>query len=149
MRYRRWAVFGLLASSSGAAGAIDVQGSRDDIVDFDPTRMTFSEPAKRAPVLSASWDRLDADPEVYLDALRRELRAEGRGEMLTCDGGMLLRGGDDVPELARLYELAGVDAAATEDAIREKRRARMRSISDEALYELEALTVVLHLVRSD
>ena len=51
--------------------------------------------------------------------------------------------GDDV-RLHKLRELIGRDAQAGEAELRSKRRARMRSISDEALIELEAYTAFIY-----
>lgn len=76
-----------------AASAQSVEDARADIrstYDFDPTSMPFDEQARRAPSLSALWERCSKMPEVYLHALRAELRATGNRELLYCDGGMLL-----------------------------------------------------------
>jgi hypothetical protein len=48
------------------------------------------------------------------------------------------------PRLNQLRELIGSDADAGEAELRSKRRARMRSVSDEALIELEAYTAFLY-----
>ena len=85
----------LLATCAGAVSAW-AQGSAEpgaDIratYDFEPSAMTFEEQARRAPELSRLWGRLDGNRDAYLLALRAELRAEGRRELLYCDGGMLL-----------------------------------------------------------
>ena len=52
--------------------------------------MTYAEQAARAPALTALWNRYDRQVELYREALRGELRAEGNRELLYCDGGMLL-----------------------------------------------------------
>jgi hypothetical protein len=49
--------------------------------------------------------------------------------------------------LKRILEAVGVSARASEDELRAKRRARMRSISDEALYDLEGYTTLLYRAR--
>ncbi|HEX2824963.1 MAG TPA: hypothetical protein VHP37_01340 [Burkholderiales bacterium] len=67
--------------------------AREDITrtyGFDPSKMSFDEQAKRAPTLSALWDRYDKAPQAYGAALRAALAADGATEMLYCDGGMLL-----------------------------------------------------------
>jgi len=60
--------------------------------------MTFDEQARRAPELSKLWDRFDKSPEPYRLALRSELRADANGEILYCDGGMLLLAKSQMPE---------------------------------------------------
>jgi len=37
---------------------------------FDPSKLSFEEQAKRAPTLSALWDRYDKTSDVYRDTLR-------------------------------------------------------------------------------
>ena len=76
-----------------SVSAQSIQDARADIrstYDFDPSGMNFEEQARRAPSLSALWDRYSKDPNVYGAALRAELRTEGNRELLYCDGGMLL-----------------------------------------------------------
>jgi len=82
-----------LLAASAASSAQPVQDARADIrstYDFEPSQMSFAEQAKRAPSLSALWDRARKNPSTYLDALRIELLADGNRELLYCDGGMLL-----------------------------------------------------------
>jgi hypothetical protein len=77
----------LLASAQSVSDArADIRGTYD----FELTSMTFDEQAKRAPSISALWDRYTKNTEVYADALRSELRTPGNRELLYCDGGMLL-----------------------------------------------------------
>jgi hypothetical protein len=49
--------------------------------------------------------------------------------------------------LKRVLAALEVSAAATEAELRAKRRSRMRSISDEALYDLEAYTTLIYRAR--
>ena len=43
---------------------------------FDPSKLSFEEQAKRAPTLSALWDRYDKTSDVYRDALRTALKTQ-------------------------------------------------------------------------
>lgn len=81
----------LVAAAGAQPAAVD--DARRDIqrtYDFEPSTMTFSEQAQRAPELSKLWDRYDKTPETYRAALRAALAADGQRELLYCDGGMLL-----------------------------------------------------------
>lgn len=51
--------------------------------------------------------------------------------------------------LKRVRETLEVNAATTEAELRSKRRARMRAVSDEALYDLDAYTALLYRMRSN
>lgn len=64
---------------------------------FEPSKMTFEQQATHAPELSALWDRFSDSPDIYRNALRTLLSANGGREILYCDGGMLLlsKGIDD------------------------------------------------------
>ncbi len=65
---------------------------------FDPSKLSFEEQAKRAPTLSALWDRYDKTSDVYRDALRTALKTPGARELLYCDGGMQLLAKSKLPE---------------------------------------------------
>lgn len=78
---------------SNSIHALSADETRADIrstYNFKPETMTFDEQARRAPSLSALWDRYSKAVSIYSDALRTELRAPGNSELLYCDGGMLL-----------------------------------------------------------
>jgi hypothetical protein len=60
--------------------------------------MSFDEQARRAPSLSALWDRYSKSQDTYRAALRTELAVEGNRELLYCDGGMLLLAKSSAPE---------------------------------------------------
>lgn len=81
------------AVACGAFAQATIKAAREDIVatyDFEPSVMTFSEQARRAPTLSKLWDRYDGEKDTYEPALRQLLEADGQRELLYCDGGMLL-----------------------------------------------------------
>src|SRR5437870_12115219 len=65
---------------------------------FDPLKLSFEDQAKRAPRLSALWDRYDKTSDVYRDALRTALKTPGARELLYCDGGMQLLAKSKLPE---------------------------------------------------
>src|SRR5207253_3553412 len=50
--------------------------------DFDPSKLSFEEQAKRAPTLSALWDRYDKTSDVYRDALRTALKTPDAREQI-------------------------------------------------------------------
>ncbi len=82
-----------LLFGDGSVSAQSLEDARADIrttYDFEPAQMTFDEQASRAPELSALWGRYDKRADIYVEALRAELRANGNRELLYCDGGMLL-----------------------------------------------------------
>ena len=58
--------------------------------DFEPSKMSFDEQARRAPTLSSLWNRYSRNPETYGPALRNALRTSDGRELMYCDGGMLL-----------------------------------------------------------
>ena len=92
-----WLLFLLSTSASGS----DLERARQDIrstYDFEPSEMSFAEQAKRAPNLGKLWSRYDAEPSIYLKAIREELRSEGGRELLYCDGGMLLLAKSSIEE---------------------------------------------------
>lgn len=87
--------FAVALSSITAASAAppSLEAAKADILgtyDFEPSIMTFDQQASHAPGLSELWDRFDGSPEVYRQALRTLLGAEGGREIMYCDGGMLL-----------------------------------------------------------
>jgi hypothetical protein len=49
--------------------------------------------------------------------------------------------------LIRVRKAVGVGADAIEEQLRAERRSRMRSVSDEALYDLEAYTTLIYRTR--
>jgi len=82
---------GLLVTFTACAQSIaDARADIRSTYNFEPTTMAFDEQARRAPSLSALWDRYSKAAGVYSEALRTELKAEGQPELLYCDGGMLL-----------------------------------------------------------
>lgn len=89
-----------------AQEALDPRADIRATYDFEPSTMTFEEQARRAPELSKLWGRYDGSREAYHRALQAELRAEGRRELLYCDGGMLLLAKSVDPEDQQL----GLDA---------------------------------------
>lgn len=57
------------------------------------------------------------------------------------------RWGPNNPTLRRARQMVKAPLASSEEELRAKRRARMRAISDEALYDLEAYTTLIYRVR--
>ncbi len=92
MKYARYLVFAFAAFIALAARASVDEAMRDILktYDFDPATMSFDEQAARAPTLSKLGSRFEKSHKVYRDALRVLLAQGGAGEMLYCDGGMLL-----------------------------------------------------------
>src|SRR5437899_3650519 len=83
------------AQKPTAATALrDIQNTSN----FDPSKLSFEDQAKRAPTLSALWDRYDKTSDVYRDALRTALKTPGARELLYCDGGMQLLAKSKLPE---------------------------------------------------
>lgn len=80
----------LVATDASAQTIESAQADIRSTYAFDPSKMTFDEQASRAPSLSALWGRFAKAPEVYREALRALLRADGGTELLYCDGGMLM-----------------------------------------------------------
>ena len=66
--------------------------------DFEPSKMSFDEQARRAPTLSALWSRYARKPETYGPALRTALRTSDGRELMYCDGGMLLLAKQTAPD---------------------------------------------------
>ncbi len=78
-----------------------VASAKADILstyDFEPSSMSYDDQARRAPSLSALWDRSRKSAEIYAAALREELSAPNNREQLYCDGGMLLLDMSKTPE---------------------------------------------------
>jgi hypothetical protein len=83
----------LLAADLGYGQAPTVATALGDIqktYNFEPSKLSFAEQYKRAPALTALWDRYDRNPRVYREALRTALESANARELLYCDGGMLL-----------------------------------------------------------
>lgn len=112
---------------------------------------TATDAVAQKSVIRALWYAATAEAEA---AVRAASMSQHLAESARADARKLLQGlatargwkeGDAT--LERVREMVGVSAAVTEGELRAKRMARMRAISDEALYELEAYTALIYRLR--
>lgn len=107
------------------------------------TDATAQRSVVRALWYAATPEAVAAVTAAATDArLSESARKEAKGLM---EGLGTIRGwGESDRTLRRLRDAVKVSAATTESELRTKRRARMRAISDEALYDLDAYTALIH-----
>ena len=103
-------------------------------------------------IIRALWYAATREAEAAVRAASSDVRI---AESARADARQLLQGLGTVrtwkegsPTLKRVREMVRAAPNATDAELRAKRMARMRSISDEALYELEAYTALLYRLRS-
>jgi hypothetical protein len=109
---------------------------------------TEADATAQKSVIRALWYAATAEAEAAVLAAATNQRLS---EAARADAQKLLRGlstargwKEDDATLKRIREIVSVSAAATEGELRAKRMARMRAISDEALFELEAYTALIY-----
>jgi hypothetical protein len=109
------------------------------------------DPVAQKSLVRAIWYAATADGESAI----RQLAAEGGASSPAKEDARKLVEGlnairlwkPDDPDLKRINSTVEATSKITEAELRAKRRMRMRSISDEALYDLEAYTVLIYRAR--
>jgi hypothetical protein len=107
-----------------------------------------TDPVAQKSVVRALWYAATSDAEA---ALRTAAVDQRLSSVARDDATRLLQGLDSArrwptndPTLQSIYAMVHASATTSEKELRVRRKARMRSISDEALYDLDAYTALIY-----
>jgi hypothetical protein len=110
-----------------------------------------SDPIAQKSVIRALWYAATPAAEAAVRAAAADQRI---ASVARDDATRLLQSLDSVrgwrtddPSLRRIYAMIDVSPSSSDSELRAKRKARMRSISDEALHDLEAYTALIYRTR--
>ena len=112
---------------------------------------TTTDASAQKSIIRAMWYAATIEAETAIKSAAADRRL---ADLARADARQLLQSlatvrgwSESNANLKRVRESVGVTSSATEGELRAKRRARMRAVSDEALHELEAYTVLIYRLR--